>query len=83
MNSIKTLTLPQGFDIDILFKNGKLGYTFQYEGQNYGTAIRPESRKTADIAAACLLLLINAAETYKEVSKDKTIKSPYDKKNGK
>lgn len=81
MQSIKTLTLPQGFDIDILFKNGKLGYTFQYEGQNYGTAIRPESRKTADIAAACLLLLVNAAETYKELSKEKPVKGYYNKKN--
>ncbi len=64
-----TLTLPQGFDIDILVKNGKIGYTFQYKGQNYGTAIRPSSRKVEDIASACLLLLINADETYKEVIK--------------
>lgn len=62
--------MPQGFDIDILFKNGKIGYTFLYNGSNYGTAIRPQSRKTADIAAACLLLIINAGETYREVSKD-------------
>lgn len=71
MNTITTLTLPQGFDIDILFKNGKLGYTFTYDGQNYGTAVKPESKKVADIAAACLLLLVNAAETYKELNKDK------------
>ena len=70
MEIIKTLTLPQGFDIDILFKNGKIGYTFVYNGQNYGTAIRPESRKVADIASACLLLIINAGETYKELQKD-------------
>lgn len=80
MNTITTLTLPQGFDIDILFKNGKLGYTFQYDGKNYGTAIRPESRKTADIATACLLLLVNAAETYKELTKDTSIKGYYNKK---
>lgn len=69
MNEIITLTLPQGFDIDILFKNGKIGYTFVWNGQNYGTAIRPQSKKVADIAAACLLLLINANETYKELNK--------------
>jgi hypothetical protein len=69
MNVVKTLSLPQGFDIDILFKNGKLGYTFQFNGQNYGTAVKPESRKVADIAAACLLLIINAGETYKELTK--------------
>lgn len=61
--------MPQGFDIDILVKNGKIGYTFQYEGQNYGTAIKPQSRKVADVAAACLLLIINAGETYNELTK--------------
>jgi hypothetical protein len=69
MHKVTTLTLPQGFDIDILFKNGKLGYTFQYDGSNYGTAIRPESRKVEDIAAACLLLLVNAQEVYKELTR--------------
>lgn len=70
MNEVTTLTLPQGFDIDILIKNGKIGYTFQFEGQNYGTAIKPKSRKVADITAACLLLLINADETHKELIKN-------------
>lgn len=69
MNKVATLTLPQGFDIDILTKNGKIGYTFQFNGQNYGTAIKPESRKVEDIASACLLLLINADETYRELTK--------------
>lgn len=71
MNEVTTLSLPQGFDIDILIKNGKIGYTFQFEGQNYGTAVRPKSRKVADVAVACLLLLINADETYKELNKSK------------
>ncbi len=70
MDEIKTLTLSQGFDIDVLFKNGKIGYTFQFNGQNYGTAIKPESKKVADIAAACLLLIVNAEETWKELQKD-------------
>lgn len=70
MNEVTTLSLPQGFDIDILIKNGKIGYTFQFEGQNYGIAIKPKSRKVADVAVACLLLLINADETYKELNKN-------------
>lgn len=70
MDEIKTLTLSQGFDIDILFKNGKIGYTFVFNGQNYGIAIKPQSRKVADIAAACLLLIVNAEETYRELQKD-------------
>lgn len=71
MNTVTTLTIPPGFDIDILFKNGKLGYTFKFEGQNYGQAVRIESKKVADIATACLLLITNAQETYKELTKDK------------
>ncbi len=71
MNSVTTLSLPQGFDIDILIKNGKIGYTFVYEGQNYGQAVRPKSRSISDIAAACLLLIINAEETFKELTKGK------------
>lgn len=70
MDEIKTLSLPQGFDIDILYKNGKIGYTFTWEGQPYGTAIKPQSKKVADIAAACLLLIINAGETYSELQKN-------------
>ena len=69
MNEITTLSMPQGFDIDILFKNGKIGYTFVFNGQNYGTAVKPKSKKVADIASACLLLLINAEQTYKELQK--------------
>jgi len=71
MNSVTTLQLPNGIVIDILAKNGKIGYTFEYEGQNYGTAVKPESRSLASISAACLLLLINAQETYKELTKEK------------
>jgi len=69
VNEITTLTIPPGFDIDILIKNGKIGYTFLYEGNNYGTAVKPKSRKVADIATACLLLITNAQETYKELQK--------------
>lgn len=69
MDEVTTLTLPQGIDIDILIKNGKIGYTFQLNGQNYGTAIKPKSRQVKDIAAACLLLIINAGESYKELTK--------------
>ncbi len=67
MDEVSTITLPIGIDVDILLKNGKIGYTFSYNGQNYGTAIRPKSRKVKDLVDACLLLLINAEETYKEL----------------
>ena len=70
MESVKTLTIPEVGDVDILYKNGKIGYTFQYNGQNYGTAVTPESTDVADIAAACLLLITNAQETFKELERN-------------
>ena len=70
MNEVVTLAHPLGFDIDILVKNGKIGYSFLFEGKSYGTAVKPKSKKVSDIASACLLLLINADETYKELTKD-------------
>lgn len=70
MDEVSTITLPIGIDADILVKNGKIGYTFQYNGQNYGTALKPKSKKVKDIVDACLLLIINAEETYKELQKN-------------
>lgn len=70
MDEISTITLPIGVDADILMKNGKIGYTFVWNGQNYGTSIKPKSKKVKDIVDACLLLLINAEETYRELQKN-------------
>ena len=70
MESVKTITFPQIGDIDILVKNGKIGYTFVYNGQNYGTAVTPASNDVADIAVACLLLITNAQETFRELERN-------------
>lgn len=69
MNEVIQLTHPLIGEIDILIKNGKIGYSFSYNGQSYGTAVKPKGRKVSDIASACLLLLINADETYRELTK--------------
>lgn len=71
MNKICQLTLPGGLEIEMLLKNGRLGYTFVHEGQNYGTAVKLTSKKVEDIAAACLMLYTNAQETYNELIKNK------------
>lgn len=70
MDEVSTITLPIGIDADILVKNGKIGYTFVWNNQNYGIAIKPKSRKVKDIVDACLLLLTNAEETFKELNKN-------------
>lgn len=69
MKQITQLSLPGNLEIDLLFENGKLAYTFEHEGQNYGTSIKLPSKKVQDIASACLVLFTNALETHKELQK--------------
>lgn len=63
MKRISTITLPGNFDIDLMFDKGKLAYTFQYNNQNYGNAVKIESKKVSDIASACMVLFTNAMDT--------------------
>jgi len=69
MKKIIQLTLPGDLDIDLLFSNGKLAYTFEFKGENFGNAVKLPSRKTEDIASASLVLFTNALDTYKELKK--------------
>lgn len=70
MNKINTFNL-QGFDIDLLFKNGFLGYTFEYEGKHYGNKVKIKSRSVIDITSATFLLIDNALATYKKLNENK------------
>ena len=65
MKTVSRLILPEGLEIDLLFDNGKLGYTFVHDEKNYGNAIKLPSRSVNDIASACLILFTNAIETKK------------------
>lgn len=65
MKRISTVTVAENLDIDILYEKGKLAYTFQHNGQNYGNAVRLPSKSVADIASACFLLFTNAVDTKK------------------
>lgn len=69
MRKIVQLTLPDSLEIDLLFENGKLAYTFQYDGKSYGNAVKIPSRSVDDIASACLVLFTNAVETNRELKK--------------
>jgi hypothetical protein len=69
MKQISTITLTENLDIDLLFDKGKLAYTFQHEGQNYGNAVKLQSKSVVDIASACMLLFTNAIDTKKALTK--------------
>ena len=68
MQKINTFRL-EGFDIDILYNNGFLGYTFDFKGKPYGNKVKVKSRSVVDITSATFLLIENALSTYKELNK--------------
>lgn len=69
MNKINTFTI-EGFDIDILFNNGFLGYTFMYKEKPYGNKVKLKSRSVSDITSATFLLIENALSTYKQLQNE-------------
>lgn len=69
MNKIQTFTL-EGFDIDILFQNGFLGYTFEFDGKPYGNKVKVKSKSVIDITNATFLLIENALSTYKKLNEN-------------
>ena len=70
MKTIAQLVLPGNLEIDLMFDNGKLGYTFTHKEQVYGTSVKIPSKKVADIASVSLILFTNALETKKELDKE-------------
>lgn len=71
MHRVSQITLPNGLEIELYFQNGKLAYSFDFEGKPYGTKITLPSRSVLDLATACLVLYTNAEATYKELTKKK------------
>lgn len=66
MDKISSFIL-KGQSIDMLYNNGKLAYTFEYDGKNYGQKVEVKSKSILDIASATFLLLENALETIEAV----------------
>ena len=69
MTKINTFTL-EGLDIDILYNNGFLAYTIQYEGKTYGQKIKVKSKRIVDITTATFLLIENALSTHKQLKNE-------------
>lgn len=55
--------------IDFLKQKGFIGYTFQYEGRNYGNKLAVENRSEKALVEATALLFLNAISTYEELCK--------------
>lgn len=55
--------------IDFLKQKNKLGYTFQYEGRNYGNKVEVNKKSEKAVVEATATLIINAISTYEELCK--------------
>lgn len=55
--------------IDFLKQKGFLGYTFQYEGRNYGNKVAVDKKSEKAIVEATATLFINAIESYEALCK--------------
>lgn len=69
MNKISTFTYKDK-DIDMLYQNGNLAYTFEHEGKQYGYKVEVPSKSVIDIASTSFLLFINAVETIEVLLKN-------------
>lgn len=56
-------------EIDFLKQKGFLGYTFQYEGRNYGNKVAVDKKSEKALIEATASLFINAIESYEALCK--------------
>lgn len=68
MQRISQFTLLET-DVNILYRNGQLGYTFEKDGKTFGSKVKLESKSIQDVASATFLLLTNCLETIEAVKK--------------
>ncbi len=69
--ALETISLFNFKDVEInlLFRNGLLGYTFEKDGKFYGQKVELTSKSVQGIASATFLLFQNAIETLEAVEK--------------
>lgn len=54
-------------DVNLIFRNGMIGYTFEKDGKTFGQKVRPAGRSAQEIASATFLILVNFVETLEAV----------------
>lgn len=52
-----------GQSVDITLNNGLLAYTFEYNGERYGNAVKLESETSEHIITATAVLVSNAYDS--------------------
>lgn len=59
----------KGMEVNVIAKNGFLGYTFEKDGKTYGNKVKLEKKDVQSIASIAFLLFLNFVETYDAVQK--------------
>lgn len=54
-------------EINFLLDNGFLGYSFGFEGRNYGVKVPIKTKKQQELVDATAVLIINAIELYEKL----------------
>lgn len=60
-------TVFKGQEINFLLDKGFLGYSFGYDGRNYGLKVPIKTKKRQELVDATAVLFINAIETYEKL----------------
>jgi len=69
MNKISIFTVS-GRDVEILYNNGFLAYSFEFDGKNYGNKVELLSKSIRDVSNASFMLCQNAIETINQLEKN-------------
>ena len=68
MNKISTYTFRDQ-EVNLLYRNGKLGYTFEVDGKTFGNKVELPSKSIHDVASAAFLLFTTFSDTLDAVKK--------------
>lgn len=68
LNRIAVFTFDET-EVNILYQNGQLAYTFEVDGKTYGYKVPVPSKSVFDIASATFLLFQSFRDTLDAVKK--------------
>lgn len=56
-------------EINVIYRNGFLSYTFEKDGKTFGNKIKLEKKDIQSVSSVAFLLFLNFAETYEAAQK--------------
>lgn len=66
INKVAQFTFKE-IEVNLVFRNGMIGYTFEKDGKTFGQKVKPEGESPFQVACATFLVLQNFVETLEAV----------------